>query len=521
MTFRVSNRIISKLDEVEKDKDKLEALLWQRTGGLCFLCEDGIIKASEDYEADHDEAEANDGPTTVNNLNLAHIACNRMKKAAGSRFIRPYIKLSRFLSKTPGRIKYDGVLDFFNIKPQPTQVDVQTDNVSFNFPDGSQRTVPVMRERNDAGEFSFVYVDVPRAALYNDEDCQPRLLKREHVGAIFNDLRKNPLHEPPSTRLSDVENDGLRRLLMFDGQHKTVANWLMGRDRIVAKIYLNLSPEAAIELVNSIQAKIKKLPLSPFELASKLSEEWEDKLAGYELSVGEHDASEAGFINWLPAEDRSRAKQAFKAALVQRLLGNPDLRLAQYAKGAREGADIELTETVIRSKVLEKLIFTDPLTETGDALSALRDSEASNIVRLLNYLTDAAFEPQGDGQMSDVEKERARRISYQASITYCAKLLKDLWGNVAMKGNSDRFLLADDLTDDQWTRITLGIDRLVAHPAWNAEYSSEPMKVLKASWDKNQNAQRAFEGVALDLPYLLVGNTSPSFMKTWGVVDAN
>ncbi|MCD4852405.1 HNH endonuclease [Arthrobacter sp. AK01] len=514
MTFRVSNRILSKLEEIERDKDKLEALLWQQTGGVCFLCEDTISKASEDYEADHDAAEADGGPTNVENLNLAHITCNRMKKAAGSRYIRPYIKFSRFISKTSGRIKYDGVLDFFQIVPKPSQVQILDETAEFEFPDGSHRSVAIMRECNDAGEFMFVYVDVPRSSLYNDEDCQPRILKREHVGAIFSDLRRNPLHEPPSTRLSEPQSDGLRRLLMFDGQHKTVANWLKDRQRIVAKIYLNLSPEAAIELVNSIQAKIKKLPLSPFELASKLSEEWEDKLAKYELSVGEHEASEAGFISWLPADDRVRAKQAFRAALVQRLLGNPDLRLPQYAKGLR-GGGVELTETVIRSKVLERLIFTEPLSEKGEALSSIRDSEASNIVRLLNHLTDAAFEPQGDGQMSEVETERAKRISYQASIAYCAKLLKDLWGNVAMKGSNEKFVLADDLTDDQWTRITQGIDRLVAHPAWNAEYSVESMKSLKLSWDKNQNAQRAFEGVSLDLPYLLIGNSSPAFIRNW------
>ena len=70
---------------------------------------------------------------------------------------------------------------------------------------------------------------------------------------------------------------------MFDGQHKTVANWLMGRDTVVAKIYLNLEEVQAIELVNSIQAKIKKLPLSAFELAAKMSDEWQTHWQRYEL----------------------------------------------------------------------------------------------------------------------------------------------------------------------------------------------------------------------------------------------
>ncbi len=516
MTFRVHRRILSQVPEAEKDKDKLEALLWDKTGGVCFLCEDKIHRASDDYEADHDEPEADGGPTSLANLHLTHVQCNRIKKAAGSRSIRPYIKFSRFLSKTPHRIKYDGTLEFFGIKPKPTHVQVHEETATFEFPDGSTRAVRVMREENEAGKFSFVYVDVPRPAIYNDEECQPRVIKREQVGAIFGDIRRNPLHEPPSVRLSEPEGGKLCRLLMFDGQHKTVANWLMGRDRVVVKVYLDLSAEAAIELVNSIQAKIKKLPLSPFELASKLSEEWEDKLAKYEAAVGEDKASEAGFISWLPADDRSRAKQAFRAALIQRLLGSSELRLGQYAKGLREDPTVELTETVIRSKILEKLIYTDPLDIKGEALSTLRDREAANILRLLNYFTDAALEPQGDGQMTDVEKERARRLGYQSSLAYCANLLRDLWGNVAMKGNNARFALADELSDEQWQRITDGVDRLVAHPAWTAPFEREAMQTLKVSLEKNQNAQKAFEGVAFDLPYLLVGPVSPAYKTVWG-----
>ena len=517
MTFKVSRKILSKLPPDDRDKDVLEGKLWAKTGGTCFLCEDEIKRASDDYEADHDEPEAEDGPTTVENLNLAHISCNRAKRAAGSKAIRPYLKFSRYLAKKGARIKYDGALEFFSIEPKPTTVELDGDTATFGFSDGTERSAAIMRETNEAGEFQFVYVDVPREALFNDDDCQPRVVKKEQVAAIYGDIRRNPLHEPPSVRLSSPSPAGAPvKLLMFDGQHKTIANWLMNRDRVVVKVYLNLTAEAAIELVNSIQAKIRKLPLSPFELASKLSEEWEDKLAEYEKVVGEDKASEAGFIEWLPADDRLRAKQAFRAALVQRLLGNPELRLPTYAKGAKnEKSPVELTEQGIRSKVIEKLVLTDPLRDEGEALSALRDREAANIIRMLNHLTDQAFELPADA--TEVEIERAKRMSYQQSLAYCATLLKDLWQNVAMKGGSAKFALSDELSEEQWQRIAESIDRLVSHPAWTADFNStNRMKALKVSLEKNQQAQKAFEALGLDLPYLLIGDKYPVYKAVWG-----
>lgn len=517
MGFRVSPKLLSELPASDRDRKELEKKLWGKTGGLCFLCEELINRAADDYEADHDKPDTEGGATVVANLNLAHSSCNRIKKAAGSRHIRPYIKFLRYLEKIKHRIKYDGTFEFFKISPAETDVEIGSKTVKFSFADNTTTEAPILREKNEAAEYEFVYVEVPRVALYNDDECQPRVIKKEQVAAIYGDIRRNPLHEPPSVRLSNPDG-GMCKLLMFDGQHKTVSAWLADRERIVVKVYLNLSAEAAIELVVSIQAKIKKLPLTPFELASKMSEEWEDKIAAYQESVGDENASEAGFIKWLPADDRTRAKQAFRSALVQQLLRDPDLRIAYYAKGAQDKPVVELTEQSIRTKVLEKLIYTDPLPDTGEERAAIRDREAENIKRVLNHFIDTAFDPQGGGQPSDVEKERARRISYQQSLAYCAGLIKDLWGNIAMKGSATKFVMSDELSDDQWQRVLEGIDRLVGHPVWveSSLDDSEDLKALKVSLEKNQQAQAAFETLALDLPYLLMGDKYPIYKKRWG-----
>ena len=135
---------------------------------------------------------------------------------------------------------------------------------------------------------------MPQVAIFSDQAVQPRTIRDTHVWAIYSDIMKNPLHEPPSLRIEPQGTSGKVSLLMFDGQHKTVANWLMGRDTVVAKIYLNLEEVQAIELVNSIQAKIKKLPLSAFELAAKMSDEWQTHWRLYAAKRGRRPLSGVG-----------------------------------------------------------------------------------------------------------------------------------------------------------------------------------------------------------------------------------
>jgi hypothetical protein len=236
-------------------------------------------------------------------------------------------------SQGRGFVRYGECVGHFGITPKPTAVEISTAAVSFQFASGEVVEVPILKEDRQGKAFAHVFVELPREAIFNDDECQPRSIKLAQAWAIYLDIKGNPLHEPPSCRLIEHKKGvNLHRLLMFDGQHKTLATWMNGRDRVVAKVYLDLSREEAIQLVNSIQAKIKKLPLSPFELSAKLADEWADKLRIYEEAESAGGASEKGFLDWLPAEDRPRGKQAFRAALVDEVISHEQLRFLRLGR---------------------------------------------------------------------------------------------------------------------------------------------------------------------------------------------
>lgn len=516
MPIKISNGLKAKLPEPVRAT--IEDLLWDKSGGFCFLCEEPLNRAAEDIEADHDLAEAEGGPTNVENLNLAHVSCNRAKRNARTIPIKPYLKLLAYAKKVGGRPKYDGFLSHFGIEPKKVVVTREDGHVRLELPDGTITDVAVISESNAAGAFDYVFLPLPREAIFNDEACQPRPLRTEHAWSIYSDIQTNVLHEPPSCRLEHTEEGKPVRLLMFDGQHKTVANWMMGREEVTAKVYLNLSLPDANRLVNSIQAKIKKLPLSPFELAGKMSDEWENKFSEYEDSAGSNAVSEKGFIDWLPQTDRNRGKQALQSALVQNVLTNPDLRLVAHVvqTGAKAKAQVSITEQALKGKVLEKLLTMTPLDETGDEAQAIRDREAANVVVCLNLLTDEAFEPTEDATALTVqEAERARRMTYQASLAQIATMIRQLWARVAMKPDL-RLPMADELSEAQWTELRTSIKRLVAHPAWTADFGRDPkMTKLKTALEKNQEVPKALESVGLDLAYLILGDDATTYKNHW------
>ncbi len=515
MPIQISKSLISKLPASEQPE--IETRLWEKSGGFCFLCDEPLVRTLESIEADHDVPEDQDGETTIANLNLAHAECNRAKRNAKTVPIRPYLRLKAYIRKTGPRQKYDGFLTHFDIEPKPSIVARDEAGIAdFELPDGKSRRVAIYQETNGAGSFEYSFVELPRAAIFNDNDVQPRPIKDTHAWLIYSDLQRNPLHEPPSCRLEPAEVDPYVRILMFDGQHKTVANWMMGRESVVAKVYLDLDKDQATKLVNSIQSRIPKLPLSPFELAAKMEQEWRARLDEYEQHVGSEEASEAGFFKWLQADERARGKAAFKEALLQSQLSNPDLRISSLVRtaGAKAPANgLFITETTLKGRVLGRLLQFQPLSLKGEEFGAYRAVETENIALLLNAFTDAALSPpEGQLELLPVQAAAAKRMLYQSALSYVADLLKKVFAHT---------MLVDDLgaarpEDAKRQLIEAHVQRLTSHPVWTEQYARDQrMADVRNALEKNQDARRSFEEVGLDLAYLVVGEESAAFKKYW------
>ncbi len=497
MPLQVSKALTKRLPAEEQPG--LEDFLRAKANGLCYLCAAPMNEASEIIVVDHDVPEQEGGKTERANLHLAHRTCNAAKRNAPTIDVRPLLKLQAFLRKRGQLVKYDDVLPHFGVVPSPTRVRLAVNSATFDFPDGSTATAPLLVDVVSGKPQRYAFVAVPRTALYNDGNCQPRNLKLSHLSAIYADLRRNPLHEAPGVRVGPTGGDGLAQLLMFDGQHKTVATWMLDRRAITCKVYFDLTAEQAIVLVNSVQAKIKKLPLSPFELAAKMSDEWENKLNEYEQAVGSEEASEDGFLAWLPQPDRARGKQAFRAALVDDILSDDGLQFRPFVP-VTPGEKPQITETAFKTKVLDKLLHLNTLTDKGDTGARMRAQERANVLRLLNLFAQHALQYEGPEPPPHYEL-RVRRLTYQASLAYVFGLLRQVVGH-KLRLRPPFELLKAEPTDAQWAEIEDSIRRIVDHPIWTADLStSQKLKAVNDAMTKNQNIVGAFEAVHLDGAY--------------------
>jgi hypothetical protein len=502
--IRVSQALKKKLPA--EQREDIEDRLWAVSGGICHLCGEALNRSADDIEADHVLAESEAGSTDIENLRLAHKACNAAKRNNPTVDVTPYLRLDAFLRTHAGPVRYGECTKFFGITPKAVYITRTPDGTAkFELPDGTIRAVPVFKQTNAEGEFEYCFVELPQAAIFNDEECQPRNIKKAQVWAIYLDLQKNPLHEPPGCRV--FEKQGRHRLLMFDGQHKTVATWMCGVNSIVAKVYLNIDLHQTTRLVNSVQAKIKKLPLSPFEVAAKLGDEWEHRWSEYEAEVGTEHASEQGFIDSLKPNDRKRGAQAFQEARLRDILDRDDLSFLKFVKasGAASGEDGLFTEATFKNKILKVMVYGKPLKEAGEAGAAKRTHEADNIVKVLNYFTDSVFDPAPPGKKLTPEQiEIRRRFAYQGALKYSAEMLQKVVRHLCTVDEDDLAFVDAKIDEAKWETITKAIDRLVSHPVWSSDFDSGPKsRAVREALIKNQEVKESLKSVGLDVGYAL------------------
>lgn len=501
MAIKISKELRSKLPDSEKNE--IEKLLIAKSGGSCFLCAMPINESGEDVVADHDIPEAEGGKTELKNLNLVHTSCNSFKRNHTTVDVRPFLKLERLVTKAGGFLKYNEAAQLLGFIPKSVEIIERETSVIINFADGVSLPYPVFSEKNKEGTFKYCYVELKPEYIFNDDECQPRSIKLQHLWQIYNDINRNPLHEAPACRIvRDDASVNLFKALLFDGQHKTLAFWIAGKSSIVVKVYLNLSRNAAIKLVNSVQSKIKKLPLSPFELAAKMSEEWQDRVQSYENAIPGDKTSEDGYLKWVDKDERSRAKSAFVDALFQNIIDSDHLEFKAIVlkQGQKPSSDFTINETTFKNKILKNLLHTDPLKINFTESAKLRVREKETIIELLNRFYRKAFKPGEQQTPQDII--RLERLLYQASLSYVFSTIKNVIGNW-QQTTDGKELFGREITSERWEEIDAAIQRIVDHPVWTTKFEhSNKLRNIKDALSKNQNAATAFEAVRLEPGYV-------------------
>jgi hypothetical protein len=494
-------------------KENIEDMLRQKSGGKCFLCGKEFNYATDLIHADHDIPESQNGATDYDNLNLSHEGCNKFKRDNPSLQAKKFLPFRNFLEANPFAKFEDVALNYFKIEFKPIVTIIKgIDAVQLQFPNGTKsRDLTIYEELKPNGRiYKYVFAQVPIETIFNDA-VQPRAMKQAHVFKIFQDLHLNPLHEPSSVRLErDLIDGGSNKLLMFDGQHKTVAKMLVSEGAsslIDLKIYLNLSQADANALVNTIQAKIIKLGLTKSEFAAKMGDEFKNEFENYqEYCISNNkEITEEGFINFSDKSKQAHNKKTLMQARINDIIKQEafDFRILNTVEGISKLKDKKsiIKEATFIGKLIDPLLYNKPL-KTPINNDESRILERENIKLILNLFYDHCLH-YDESVVTEDELIKIHRLKSQSALNLFIHLVKASYYHLLMSPNDQEILTKKSLEDIK-TELEKVVIKFSEHPIWiQFERHSTIVETFYNNLQKNQSLVDVAETMKLKLAYLL------------------
>ena len=359
--------------------DKIAELI-KRSNGKCYLCNENLNFEKEIKKIEGDKKDPSE-TLSIENLYLAHEQCNNDKKDQPVSLARIKIAFKKFYEKKDEFITFDEFLDEY-VENNRKSIKVKTlkDKLVLKFRD-EETILPFFTDPTTKVKYCFGEISI--SYLFNDKDVQPRPIDKTHLFKLVDDFQSHPVHEPSNCRLITKkelnENYIDAELLQFDGQHKSAAQVLLGREFLPFKIYINPEIKMIRELVVIIQNEIKKKAVLESIIIKRMKAAYQDRWNGYLELSGEH--SEAGLIDSLPAREKNLAKKELKNAIYDNIIENSRLKLTEFlSKGKTKGERKRPVSINLLKQILDSFLYTKPSNLALETKKDVREIEAENVV---------------------------------------------------------------------------------------------------------------------------------------------
>lgn len=376
--------------------------LWASQNGRCFISEKSIDLDLQrgDLDIDHVIPTRDGGKDDISNWALAFSHYNRTKQAADLRVPRV---LARFEALKIGvedarGINLGHVLAAYNGGKFPVQVQIVDGQLRYSLAksnDTDVHTAPLWTDQLSGLRYSFV--NLPVEFLHHDDRLNPRGIGSNIRGLIIEFFSKFPqLHVPLAW--IDTSESGGARVRIFDGQHKTAAQILLGVRHLPVRLFVDPDPDLLLAANTHAGTTLRQVAFDKATQrhlgASILLDRIERFRADRGLASDYASFTEQQLVDHFKGE-QAQMKRYVVDAQRNDITYHPENRLRDFIEMGGKGTERPFSYSAIEKAIYSQTIFggmldtpDDHQAEAGDNP---RDVEREQIVRLLNIVADRLY----------------------------------------------------------------------------------------------------------------------------------
>ena len=493
----------------KEKKEEILKRLFKFQGGKCFLCDKPLdLKVPERLEVDHKIPLAEGGRDDESNWALLHKECNRKKGDKPLLLARSLYQFERDKMKFREKFTLGKVLEIFRgaSGKQLTLKFLPENRVKLMYEDERghmiEEELPIYEDPSGSG-FTSIFTILPIEYVFHDVELNPRPISEKDVNLIEEFYYKNPQLHVCLARIERIADEGEYikvKVLLFDGQHKAVAQIYNGRRSLPVRIFLKYDKEKLKAVNFRAHTELVQMEFFRSITARVGSGLFADKFKDYLNKHGSEVISERSFFESIELpKERKEIKKHFLLWLEHNILHPEETqpgienKMTRFIEGERtRERQKPISYDAFRKTFIRFFVYRDfakePITSHGE-YGYLRLLERENLVKLMNIIAEKALVGKFDekigahkleerlrkGAKIPQEHIKAYRIFRPKVFEVWCEVLREaiksylkLRGKISERYAKDGKILWCKISDEEWQEIEKMIERIVNHKLWEA-----------------------------------------------------
>ena len=486
--------------------------------GKCFICEQPIdlLLHKDTIDVDHVIPLKTGGKDDPSNFAITHLSCNRSKQAANlevARILQRFSALKESIADENRSPNLGDILKQADGGHAQLSFKLDANHLSYTLSeikDNQIHQVPIYTDKLSG--FQYFFAQLPIDYFAHDDRINPRAIGSNISKLVEEFYQKRPqLHVPLAWMASE---GGKSAIHIFDGQHKSAAQIMLGVRELPVRVFIDPSPDILITTNTNAGTTLKQVAFDKSVQRHLGSTLYADRLIRFRTETMRSDDdlqfSERDLVTHFKGQSREM-KRYILDAVRDAVTSSADNKLRDFIDYGGRGKERPLSYSSIDktfySFFVHQEVLDTPLSFGLENNENPRALEVDQIIKLMNIIAEEIYIDKFDaeigtdriesqlqkGENFKLEHLRAFRMSKEELIynwlRYIHQIAKNYFINTG-KPIQESKLFQYHFPEQLWENIRLFIRNLSNLPLWVSKELSETV-----FGGKNNNAfwQTVFE----------------------------
>lgn len=473
-----------------KEYSDLTQKLLSIQNNKCFICQKAI-DPTQTTNIDHIVPLANKGKDEESNFAVTHESCNKSKQDADLNIARVLSRLKDIQDNAANNhksatlcdvlIEYGGSKYDFHFREERNLICYSFDTMG----DNDIHKTEIFTDKL-SGEKSC-FIKIPIEYIFHDAVINPRGINSSINLLVKEFYKGNPqLH----ISLARFENG---KVWIFDGQHKAVAQVLLGQKQLLVRLFINPDVDRLTETNANAGSKLRQIAFDKSIMRQLNNTLYQERIRKYQnehnLPEDCFDFSEMELVEYFKGVT-GNIKKYIIDAIKSSVTNDTDNKLKYYIDFEGKAKSLPISHStfdkVFLSQYIDaKRVLSSKISDKSEEGMNPRELEISQIVKLMNIIADTIYINKFDPEVGvyQIEKKLIDRkdaeisdnhlIAYRMSkeeIAYCwnlyiPKVIRNYFDTVGCSYKEEN-LFQTKFDDRLWVNLQNFIKNLSQLSLW-------------------------------------------------------